>query len=383
MIDNIELTEELRRQVLAEVLASETLKHSDQLRKILQFICEAAIEGRGADVTESVIAIDVLKRLPSYSPADDATVRSRIYALRKKLAYYYETENPSAPICIEIPKGGYVPRFYLRAQSSAPKKAFYERPRLWFVLGIVAASIALVAALAFHLRSSDILEVWGPLIDSGKKPIVVIVGSGEFVPSGASAGTAGATSESVQNDYRINRVNRIGTGDARALFLLGILFGQLHASSQLRLSATTSLEDLHRSPDVLLSAFNNQFSLEATNNLRYYFVQQAGKYSGQIEDRKDPNAHWQLEVNQDGKVAEDYGIAARLMGQQSQEPMVIAAGLEQCGTEASLALLTDALPQLIQRLPSGWQNKNFEVVVGVHAVNGSCGVPSILRTEVW
>jgi hypothetical protein len=380
MIDSLELTETSRRQVLAEVLASETLKHSDQLRKILQFICEAAIEGRGAQLTESVIAIDVLNRLPSYSPADDATVRSRIYALRRKLAQYYESENPSAPIRIEIPKGGYVPRFFLRAESIPPGKAFHVTSRLWFAFGIAVVSLAIAGALAFHLRNSDILGVWAPLIDSGKNPIIVIVGSGEFVPSGAPVSTPGAPD---QNDYKINKVNRIGTGDARALFLLGILFGRLHASSQLRLSATTSLEDLHRSPDVLLSAFNNQFTLEATNNLRYYFVQQSGRYSGQIEDRKDPSSHWQLEVNQDGKVVEDYGIAARLMGQQSQEPMIVAAGLEQCGTEASLSLLTDALPQLIQRLPAGWEHKNFEVVVGVHAVNGSCGVPSIIRTEVW
>ncbi|MGH9343624.1 MAG: hypothetical protein ACRD19_07685 [Terriglobia bacterium] len=379
MIDKIDLTESSCREALAAILASETLRHSDQLRKILQFVCQEAIEGRGPQVTESVIAIDVLNRLPSYNPADDSSVRSRIYTLRKKLAHYYEVENPTAPICIDIPKGSYIPHFFLRVKPAPRRKTFLERPLLWVASVLVISALILAAAFAFHLRRSDAQRVWAPVIESGKGPVLVIVGSGKFVPSGGPADDSDAKNQPAPDNYR---VNRLGTGDARALFRLGNLFGRLHVPSELRLSSTASFEDLHRSPTVLLSAFNNQFTLEAIGNLRYHFVAY-DTFSGQIEDSKNPSSHWRLSRDQDGNVIADYGIAARLLRQQSQEPTMVAAGLEQCGTEASLELLTSALPQLIQRMPAGWEHKNFEVLVGVKVVDGSCGLPSILRIEVW
>lgn len=380
MLDTVKLSSDVYRQALTEVLDSETLRHSDQLRKILQFICEAAIEGRGAQITETVIAIDVLNRVPSSNSADDSSVRSRIYALRKKLAHYYEIENPSAPIGIEIPKGCYVPRFSPRIRQGGLQNAIREKSRLWMTTGLVILLLLVGAAVSvLHLRQSSTLDVWAPLIDLGKKPVLVSVGAGEVTPGSSQTQSTGSLNEPIPNDYRVSRV---GAGDARALFRLGVLLGQFHVASELRFSSTTSFQDLHSSPTVLLSAFNNQFTLEATSNLRYHFAPY-NRLSGQIEDSKQPSAHWRLNVNQHGQVIGDYGIAARLMGQPQREPMIIAAGLEQCGTEASLELLTDAVPQLVQRMPAGWKHKNFEVLLGVNVVNGSCGNPEILRLEVW
>lgn len=382
MIQSLELTEDSCRKALASVLASETLRHSDQLRKILQYLCEAAIEGRAADVTENAIAIDVLNRLPSYTPTDDSSVRTRVYTLRKKLAHYYEVENPSASICIEIPKGGYVPRFYLREAPPDLLKNLGEKSRLWIAAAAVIVGLVLAGLFGFRLHHDHALGIWAPLIESGKGPILIVAGAGRFVPSIDEVHDPQAASLPVPASYNEYKVDRIGTGDARALFRLGSVFGRLNVASELRLSSRTGFEDLQRSPTVLISAFNNQFTLKATSGLRYRF----GNYdriNGQIEDSKQPSQHWNLDVNASGQVVKDYGIAARLLSLPSQQPMVIAAGLEQCGTDASVEILTNAQQELIRNLPSGWQHRNFEALVGVNVVDGGCGPPSILRIEVW
>lgn len=382
MNHHLELSEDSCRDALTSVLASETLRHSDQLRKILQYVCEAAIEGRGGEVTENAIAIDVLNRLPSYTPTDDSSVRTRVYTLRKKLAHYYEVENPSVPVCIEIPKGGYIPRFYLRETPRNLRKVFHERSRFWITAVAIIAGIMLAGVLWVRIYQSNMMGVWAPLIDSGKGPVLIVVGAGRFAPTIDEVHDPQAASLPVPANYSTYRVERVGTGDARALFHLGVLFGRLNIASEVRLSSRTSFEDLHSSRIVLLSAFNNQFTLKATSNLRYHF-ERYDIFSGEIVDSKHPSQHWHLDVGPSGQVLSDYGIAVRLLGQGTSKPMVIAAGLEQCGTEASITTLTDGQEQLISKLPAGWQHHNFEALVGVNVVDGTCGAPSILRVEVW
>lgn len=165
------------------------------------------------------------------------------------------------------------------------------------------------------------------------------------------------------------------------MFRLGGLFDRFHVTSQLRLSPTTSLDDLHHSPTVLLGAFDNQLTLDATRNLRYHFnLSESGRA---IIDRKETSTRWRRHKDQEGHFTDDYGVAVRLLEQPSQEPMIIAAGLEQCGTETSMELLFDDLPELARAMPVGWKQENFEQLVGVHMVNGLCGAPEIIRAEVW
>src|SRR5579872_7169733 len=100
-----------KREALEKILASDTFARSDQLRRFLQYVCELELEGRGAEINEYVIGVDVLRRPKGYSPANDSCVRSRAYELRQRLDRYYEQESPDATIRIELPKGSYLPTF--------------------------------------------------------------------------------------------------------------------------------------------------------------------------------------------------------------------------------------------------------------------------------
>ena len=96
------LSQDQKRAALEQVLASESLARSEQLRSFLRYVCELEIAGRGKEINEYLIGVEALGRAPGYSPAEDSSVRSRAYELRQKLTRYYESENPTSTVRIEF-----------------------------------------------------------------------------------------------------------------------------------------------------------------------------------------------------------------------------------------------------------------------------------------
>ena len=105
------LTSEQMRAALEAVLHSQTFSRADQLKCFLKYVCEMEMAGRGQELTEYLIGIEALGRPASYSPSDDSAVRTRAFALRKKLQEFYEHEQPDAVLRIEFLKGSYCPHF--------------------------------------------------------------------------------------------------------------------------------------------------------------------------------------------------------------------------------------------------------------------------------
>jgi len=105
------LTSEQKRAALEAVLHSQTFARADQLKSFLRYVCEIEMAGRGHELSEYLIGIEALGRPASFSPGEDSAVRTRAFALRKKLQEFYEHEQPDAALRIELPKGSYCPHF--------------------------------------------------------------------------------------------------------------------------------------------------------------------------------------------------------------------------------------------------------------------------------
>ena len=114
------LTNEQKQAALAAVLHSQTFSRADQLKCFLKYVCEMEMAGRGQELTEYLIGIEALGRPVSYSPGDDSGVRTRAFALRKKLQEFYEHEQPNATLRIDLLKGSYCPHF---VESQPPQEA--------------------------------------------------------------------------------------------------------------------------------------------------------------------------------------------------------------------------------------------------------------------
>jgi hypothetical protein len=107
----LSLTSEQKCAALEAVLHSDTFARADQLKNFLKYVCEMEMAGRGHELSEYLIGIEALGRPADYSPGDDSAVRTRAFALRKKLQEFYEHEQPDAELRIELLKGSYCPHF--------------------------------------------------------------------------------------------------------------------------------------------------------------------------------------------------------------------------------------------------------------------------------
>jgi hypothetical protein len=116
-----------KRAALEQVLQSVTFTRASQVRNFLRYICEMEIAGRGAALHEYLIAVEAMGRPAAYSTDSDSSVRRRAYALRQKLESVYANELTDARIRIEVPKGGYVPR-YVEVVSASEREVVVDQP---------------------------------------------------------------------------------------------------------------------------------------------------------------------------------------------------------------------------------------------------------------
>jgi hypothetical protein len=189
-----ELSRNEKQDALQAVLASQVFRRSEQLRRILAYICTEEIEDRGAELTESSIAVNALGRAPEYSPDTDSTVRTRTYDLRKRLDEHYRKDGRDATIRVALPKGTYRPTFFrtpapeLGSTVEETPAAVAARPGkrgLWILIGLLTGCLSTLACVAIANAIGDlpmfvapgeraVREVWGPLLKRGGTVTVVV-----------------------------------------------------------------------------------------------------------------------------------------------------------------------------------------------------------------
>jgi hypothetical protein len=108
---SVESQTQAGRRQLELVLASPGFARNKRLSRFLRFVVERHLEGRDAELKESLIAIEVFGRLPGHDSKKDPIVRTEASRLRARLSEYYSGEGKGDSLKIELPKGGYVPVF--------------------------------------------------------------------------------------------------------------------------------------------------------------------------------------------------------------------------------------------------------------------------------
>lgn len=116
-----EPTREQERAELALVLGTETFKRSPKLSQLLTYLCDKYFNGKGDELKEYSIAVDVLGRDAEFDPQLDAVVRVDTHHLRKRLKQYYANEGSGRRVQIEIPTGQYEPKFVQVSESILPQ----------------------------------------------------------------------------------------------------------------------------------------------------------------------------------------------------------------------------------------------------------------------
>src|SRR5690242_18038399 len=140
------------REELERILASPVFANSPRMRRFLKFVVEQTLEGKGGQIKEYVVALEVFEKPGDYDPKTDSTVRTEASKLRSRLARYYESAGREDKVVISIPKGTYVAVFEDRrnGKSSTPQI------RRWLPVALGAAGLgAIVIAAGVIWRPSQ------------------------------------------------------------------------------------------------------------------------------------------------------------------------------------------------------------------------------------
>jgi adenylate cyclase len=111
---------------VAAIKASRHFSGSERLRAFLDHIVGLTLEGKGGQIKEFSIAVDVFNRPDSFDPRVDSIVRVQASRLRAQLAAFYKKPPPGTTVLIELPSGGYQPTFS-RFTPAAPPAGELQR----------------------------------------------------------------------------------------------------------------------------------------------------------------------------------------------------------------------------------------------------------------
>lgn len=138
------------RAQLDRILASAAFADADRASAFMRFIVNRVLEGRACEIKESVIAVEVLGRNPSFDSRSDSIVRVEAKRLRDRLSSYYTGEGQSDVIEISLPKGTYVPEFSERKMPDGRGK---QRNFLLPLAGGTILGVVMAALVFVYLRS--------------------------------------------------------------------------------------------------------------------------------------------------------------------------------------------------------------------------------------
>ena len=117
------VSDKLVRQQLSRILASKTFSQVERLKRFVSFIAGEMVAGRGGDLKEYVIGVQVFGKESSFDPRTDPIVRVQARRLRTRLARYYRDEGNNDELIIDLPKGGYAPVFRVRDEAPSTKRS--------------------------------------------------------------------------------------------------------------------------------------------------------------------------------------------------------------------------------------------------------------------
>jgi hypothetical protein len=430
-----------KAEELEKILRSRTLKNSESLKALLQYIAARVIEGQDSQVRGYTIAVEVFGR-SNFNPSVDSLVRVHAKRLREKLREYYQTEGKSDKVVIIIPKGHYNTVFsYGRREEPAlkmdidaaqspsipptPQTASITEPALLrnallvvvVVLSIAGAALSfwnialrrrVAAPRPFAAAEVDYGSVWEPFI-KGDRPTLVVLSNPplfrfsnaadpaaiiknavEMTPEQCSwaAQTIKEKMVGVQRPERYKLVfsprEYTGIGEAIGLYRVGELLRSAGTSVAFKQSRTVSVEDLKSNNVVMLGSVSaNTWSDKIPVKEDFTYMISA------VIRNNNPLPGEQREYRpkfgaQTGELVEDYALITVRPGVTDEKRVMVLAGIESEGTQAAAEFVTskEYLNVINQRLQQatadGAVPKYYQVLLKVGVDNGIPTTVSVL-----
>lgn len=396
-VQPLPLTGEARQLVLEELRTIESNHHfrgSKRYPALLNYVVNAALDGRSADLKERTLGVEVFGRDPDYDTNADPVVRVSAGEVRKRIAQYYHENRHNSRVQIELPIGSYAPEFWIReqeapaTQAAAPQQKELRLPPLvrrsrraaiWSILLATAALLVLGAVSLRYFRSgrsaaaqSAVDQFWYPMMQSNRPVLIVL----RTVPPG----------KMLQQKFPTvgDHVRYVSVSIAISLANLARLLDEHSKNYEVKEAPETTLTDISARPSILVGADGNEWTMRLVGPLRFHFAFSDDGMERIVDSSNPGRTGWEFnQLAPYTSVTADYAIVARFHDATTQGPVMILAGLGSYGTEAASEFVQS--PQYLAQLSKlpGWQDKNIELVLKTDVIGYHAGPPALVAATVW
>jgi hypothetical protein len=392
------------RAQLEGMLSDQLFNQSRRYPRLFRHIVENSLAGNLNNLKERVLGIELFERSPDYDTNADAIVRVTASEIRKRIAQYYHEKEHEDELRIDIPVGGYVAEFRLSqtrkelevtAPVREPATEQHEPPRVVestyqprhikhpiVLLLSACTAVALILVLVFRgygNRADEVTEFWRPFTSSGSaRPLLCV---GQLPVSITPQGPKDSLARSLLGQKPVS------ISDAAVLSEYATYLGTKEIRPRILVSTAATYGDLRQHPVLLIGGLDNNWTIRFLNELRYRMHFDPNSSVLQIYDSSNPSGLiWKMDFSQTTEhVTEDYAIVARFYAPETENTVVVAAGLGENGTAtaAEFLLHSQYLMTAGQGAPPQWMKKNMEFVIKTQIIDGNAGPPIIVAQYFW
>jgi len=413
----VAVTAEMVRAQLELLVQDDVFRSSKRSVAFLRYVVEQTLNGSANQIKERTIGVEVFDRKPTYDTNVDHIVRTAASELRKRLAIYYGDENHRCELRMGLVPGSYIPKFSLpvptppegtspalknnggsseRLAASVPSadRLPSVARTLWKTWVFAAAACAVVAFCAWfgygrmHRMTSQ-QTFWKPVLDT-PGPVLLVIGD---VPNGPpTAPTPGSDGDIATPQLRPAISRTVPFGDA---VTMSRVVGELEKGGKkvmIRKEGASSFADLREGPAVLIGAFNNEWSLRLTRQLRFNLALDSDRHLIYIRDSRNPASRdwsWGTNLPTDHRggphspVLRDFALISRIRNSETGKVVVVIGGLYAYGTQSAGEFLTD--PQMMQAISAAVSldpaHPNLQIVLGTTVTDEAPGPPRVLAVS--
>ncbi len=395
-------------QQIDNIIKSHSLRGSESLCKLLQYLAKQSLYHPDAPLKEYQIATEVYGRPADFDPQSDSTIRVQAGRLRMKLAEYYAGEGAADPIVVKIPKGSYHLTFEARpvepvqgprsvsAQAMpASGAAAANVPAIWRVAVILllaglTTSLIVLGSLLWNRKvpepamaapgppraANSLAAFWRPFTSGAEEPWVIF-SNAAFVgrpETGMRYYNSRQDSSSAVYDHYT------GVGEVLAIHALDDAFGSLGRRILVKRGSLFTLDDMRNNNLIFVGSPSENLSLLDIPGTQEFVFQRvtSGPRQGDLsivsKHPKAGEASTYLASPSNVPLTEDYSVVGLVPGVSSDRYVMILAGTTTFGTQGAVEFVCrqESVDQLLHAIPSvaAGTITPFEALVRVKIARG-------------
>jgi len=395
-------------QQIDNIIKSHSLRGSESLCKLLQYLAKQSLDHPDAPLKEYQIATEVYGRPAGFDPQSDSTIRVQAGRLRLKLAEYYAGEGSADPILVKIPKGSYHLIFEARPVELPPQtqtaplreplprsvvdESVLARWRIAAILllaGLVTTLIVLgsllwnrklpepmMAAPSAPRTAGSLAAFWRPFTSGDDEPWVIF-SNAAFVgrpETGMRYYSPRQDSKSTVHDHYT------GVGEVLAIHALDDAFGTLGRRIRVKRGSLFTLDDVRNNNLIFVGSPSENLSLLDIPGTQEFVFQRvaSGRRQGDLsivnKHPKPGEVGTYLASPSDVPLTEDYSVVGLVPGFGPGRFVMILAGTTTFGTQGAVEFVCrqESVEKLMHEIPgsSAGAIKPFEALVRVKIARG-------------